>query len=95
MTTSMFIKKTVIKLIILFITVIVFLGASTIFDTILTNELALTQMENSNELYATQQAYHNIVKPIIATLYTIIIGSIVISVVWDTIKYSKRKFKEN
>ena len=66
MTTKKFIIKTTIK--ILIYAIISTIALSLLTNPIITNELALGQMENSNELYLLMETY-NKVRPFISIIY--------------------------
>ena len=61
---------------------------------IITNEMAMGQMENSNELYLAMDMYNNI-KPIISIIYGCIATWFVGTTVYDIYKFIKTETKEN
>lgn len=81
----------IIKIIVLIVIMTILFSIANSFDVVLTNELALTQMENSNELFIAQQSYHQIVKPIVAIVGAIIAGTLAFFIGKDLVKI----FKEN
>lgn len=95
MTTKKFITKTAIKLIILatiIAFVICFLNACGV---IISNNIALGQMENSDSAYIFMKLYNNTIKPCCHSLITLIILYGVGSIGYNTYKFIKTKTKEN
>lgn len=88
MTTKRFIIKTVIKIIIY--AIISTIALSLLTNPIITNELALTQMEHSNELYLLWDVY-NKVRPFISIIYGFITALFVVNTIGDTYKFIKTK----
>ena len=88
MTTKKFIIKTVTK-------ILIYAILSTIVMTIITNpiinnELALGQMENSNELYLLMETY-NKVKHYVSIIYGFVTALFVGTTICDTYKFIKNK----
>ena len=79
----------IIKIIVLIVTMTILFNIANSFDVVLTNELALTQMENSNELFIAQQSYHQIVKPIVALVGAIIAAILAFFIGKDFVKIFK------
>ena len=70
-------KKIFIKSIALIIVLTVIFTIVSSVDTIIRNELALTQLENSNELFMFHEMYNNSIRPLmsfIAVLTVVIFG---------------------
>ena len=88
MTTKRFIIKTTIK--ILIYAIISTIAVSLLTTPIITNELALGQMEHSNELYLLMETY-NKVKPFIFIIYGLITALIADTTIRDTYKFIKTK----
>ena len=86
MTTREFIKKIAIKVVIYSIISTIVLYA--IGMPILTNELALGQMENSDESYVEMETY-NRVKPIISIIYGLVTVLFAATTIDDTHKFIK------
>ena len=91
LTTKKYIIKTAIK-------VIAFMIISTIALTLLqtpviTNEIALGQMENSDEWFLIMETYYKIV-PIIRIVYGCVSAGFIITIIYDTYKFIKTKLKE-
>ena len=81
-----FIKKTAVKIVIFAIVMIL---ASAIFQSmspVVTNEMAMTQMENSNEMFVMMESYNKI-KPMFNTAYSLIILLFVYSIIRDSYKF--------
>jgi len=59
-------------------------------EPIINNELAMTQLENSNELYLMYELY-NFVKPLVATIFVLIIALVAGSACYNVYKYFSTK----
>ena len=66
---------------------------SILTNPIITNELALTQMENSNELYLLMDAY-NKVRPFISIIYGLITALFAGTIIHDICKFIKTKINK-
>lgn len=89
MSRKRFITKITIRALILTIILIFivnFLGAA---DTLIVNELALGQMENSNDAYLLMQLYNNTIKPLCYAIAAIASLVIVVLTATDTYKFLK------
>lgn len=91
MTTKKFIIKNIIK-------IVAFAIISTIAMTLLqspviTNEIAMGQMENSNELFILMDTYYKM-KPIVLVIYGCIVALFVSTIGYDTYKFINTKTKE-
>ena len=90
MNSTKFAVKLTIKISILIIISII---ASIFFHSpVISNELALTQMENSNELYLAVEAY-NRVKPIISVIYGCITALLAGTTICDIYKFITKENK--
>ena len=94
MTTKRFITKTTIKILIYAIISTIVLNI--LYSPVITNELALLQMENSNSLYLLMDTY-NRVKPFISIAYNLITVLFALTTVSDIYKFieSKKNKGEN
>lgn len=94
MTTKKFIIKTTIKIFIY--AIITTIAFSFLTGPIITNELAMGQMENSDELYLLMESYNKI-KPIISVIYGFITVMFAWSITDNTYKFiqSKKNKGEN
>lgn len=88
MTTKKFIIKTTIK--ILIYAIISTIALSLLTNPVINNELALGQMENSNELYLLMEAY-NKVKPFVSIVYGLITAWFACDTIYDVYKFIKTK----
>ena len=88
MSTKKFIVKTAIKVIIY--AIISTVALSLLTSPIITNELAIGQMQNSNELYMLMETY-NEVKHFISIIYGLITAFFVGTTVYDIYKFIKTK----
>ena len=84
MSTKTFIIKLTIK--ILIYAIISVIALSLLNTPIITNELALGQMENSNELYLLMET-SNKLKPFIAVIYGFITGYFIGSIIYNIYKF--------
>lgn len=88
MTTKKFIIKIAIK--VLIFAIISTIARSLLTTPIITNELALLQMEHSNGLYLLMETY-NRVKPFISIIYGFITAVFAVTTISDTYKFIKAK----
>ena len=86
--TKQFVKKTVRRTFVFVFIMIVVSAISQSLAPVITNELALTQMENSNELFILMNTYNKI-KPIFNALYSCAILWFVLTLGRDTYKFAK------
>ncbi len=93
MTPTKFIFKMATKIITFTFLMIVVAAITQSIDPIVSNEMALTQMQNSNELFVFMSTY-NKVKAIINVVFTIIIIWFTGTIARDTYKFFKNQ-KEN
>ena len=91
MSTKKFIIKTVAKIIIFAIVSIIAL--TLLQSPIISNEIALGQMENSNELFLLMETYNKI-RPFIVVIYSCIVLWFTGTVGYDTYKFIQTKLKE-
>lgn len=88
MTTKKFIIRTVVK--VLIYAIISTIALSLLTNPVINNELALGQMENSNELYLLMETY-NKVKPFVSIVYGLITAWFAGDTIYDTYKFMKTK----
>lgn len=93
MQTRQFVEKTIKKIIILFIVILFLISVLRAGATIVSNELALTQFENSDGWYIAQEVYNTAVRPTITTIIFAIISFNVGAISYDTYKFIKEKRK--
>jgi hypothetical protein len=92
MTTKKFIIKTVVMI---FVFAIISTIAMTLLQSpIITNEIALGQMQNDNTAFVIMDNYNKIL-PIITSAYGCITLGFVGKIAYDTYKFIKQKTKEN
>lgn len=91
MTLKKFIIRTSIK--ILAYAIISTIAISLLTNPIITNELAMLQMENSNELYLLMDTY-NKVRPFISIIYGLITALFVGTTIYDIYKFIKTKINK-
>jgi hypothetical protein len=83
-----FVKGTVTKTIIFGFVMIVIAAVSQSVSPVITNELALTQMQNSNEMYIVMSTYDKI-KPIFSIGYLCVISWFAYTIGRDIYRLSK------
>mgnify|MGYP003430122429 CR=1 FL=1 len=88
MSTKKFIIKTTIKVIAY--AILSTIALSLLTNPIITNELALGQMQNSNELYLLMETY-NKVRPFISIIYGLITALFAATTIHDTYKFIQTK----
>lgn len=88
MTTKKFIIKTTIK--VLVYAIISTIAMTLITNPVITNELALGQMENSNELYLLMETY-NKTKHFVSIIYGLITALFAGMTIYDIYKFIKIK----
>ena len=88
MTTKKFIIKTVVNVLVyaIFSTIVL----SLLTNPIINNELAMGQMENSNELYLLMETYNN-VKHFITVIYGLITALFACTTIHDIYKFIKTR----
>ncbi len=91
MSTKKFIIKTAIKILIyaIFSTI----ALSLLTNPIINNELAMGQMQNSNELYLLMEIY-NKVKHFVSIIYGLITALFAGATIHDTYKFFKNKYNK-
>lgn len=92
MTIKKFIIKNTVKIIIFAIISIIVM--TWLQSPVITNEIAMGQMENSNELFMLMETY-NKVKPFITVAYGCITILFVGSIAYSTYKFIKSKKEKN
>lgn len=90
MSTKKFIIKTIAKLIV--ITILSVICITLIQSPVISNQVALGQMDNDDRLFILMEMY-NKVRPVIDIVYGCIVGIIVGSIIYDIYKFIKFKYK--
>jgi hypothetical protein len=88
MSTKKFIIKIAIKVIVY--AILSTIAFSLLTNPVITNDLALGQMENSNELYLLMDT-HNKIKPFVSIIYGLITALFAGTTIHDTYKFIKTK----
>ena len=88
MTIKRFIIRTILKIIIY--AILSTIALSLLTSPVITNELALTQMENSNELYMLMETYNKI-RPFISIIYGLITCWFASTTIYDIYHFIKTK----
>ena len=96
MTLKKFITKTIRKIIVFTFAMVIIGSIMQSMSPVISNEMALTQMENSNEMFILMNTY-NKVRPIVDVVYSGIIIFFVYTIGRDTYKFIKnyKNEKEN
>lgn len=89
MSRKQFITKTATRVIVLTIVFIVIFNLMGVFDTMISNELALGQMENSNEAFAFIQIYNGTIKPLVSLAMSLAASAMVIFTILDIYEFIK------
>lgn len=86
--TKQFVKKTIRRTMIFAIVMFIFAAISQSMSPVISNSLALTQMQNDNVMYVVINTYNKI-KPIFNALYSCVILWFVCTLGRDTYKFAK------
>lgn len=89
-----FVKKSIVKTIIFAVIMCIIASIAQSLSPVVSNALALTQMQNSDEMYMLMNTYNNI-RPIINALYICVIAFFVYTLSRDTYKFVKTINTEN
>lgn len=89
-----FVMKTATKIILFAVLVMIITGLTLPVGYVISNEIAMAQMENSNEAYILMSTYNNI-KHIAGYAWGIIVGVFVCGIVRDIYKFVKTVSKED
>jgi hypothetical protein len=88
MTTKKFIYKTIIK--ILIYAIISMIAIFILTNPIITNHIALGQMQNDDTLYLLMDAYYKI-RPFVSFIYNCVTALFVGTIIYDTYKFIQTK----
>ena len=88
-----FVTKTITKIIVFAFCMIMLASIGQAMSPVISNELALTQMENSKELFVAMDTYNRI-RPLVTTAFTLIVVMFVCANIRDIYKFIKT-VKEN
>ena len=91
MSVKKFVFKTTVKTIVF--VVLSTIALSLLQSPVISNNIALGQMENSDELYVLWETY-NKVRPIVSVIYGLLVLWFVGTVGYDVYKFIKQKIKE-
>lgn len=86
--TKQFVVKTLRKIIIFTLVMIIVTSIGQALNPIISNELALTQMQNDNTMFVIMDTYDK-VKPIITFIYAIVVIWFTSTIARDTYKFVK------
>ena len=89
-----FIKKTIVKVFIFSVVMVIISSIVYSMNPVLTNELALSQMQNSNEMYVLMNTYYKS-RPILSFTYCIIIILFMRNIICDVHRFVKNINEEN
>lgn len=82
------IKKLICKIVIFVVLVVVFTSIDRSVNVVISNELALTQMRNSNEMYIFVDTYNRL-RPILGLIYAGMVIGIAGTLTYDIFKLVK------
>ena len=85
---KLFVKKTIVKTAVFAFIMVVIAALVQSASPLVSNELALTQMQNSNEMYVLMNTYNKI-RPIVNVVYAGIVALFVYTLGRDTSKFVK------
>lgn len=91
MTTETFVKKTIVRIAIIVLISILVLSFLDAVDTVISNHLALGQMENSDGMFILMEVYEKAIQPTTIGILTFVIGYNVGVIAYDTYKFIKTK----
>ena len=91
MTTEKFIKKIIIKAIILIILTTFIVSFTNSMDALVSNYIALGQMENDDVMFVVMETYNNAIRPTATFAYTAITLYIIATFGIDIVKFIKNK----
>lgn len=91
MTTEKFIKKTIIKVIVIVLISVFVFGFMNAANAIISNHLALGQMENSDGMLIIMEMYKNAIRPTILWILTAVIVYNAGAIAYDVYKFIKIK----
>ena len=86
--TKQFIKKTARRTLIFVIVMFIVAAITQSISPVITNQMALTQMETSNELFIAMNTYNKL-KPVVTIIYSCVILWFVCTLGRDTYKFVK------
>lgn len=89
-----FTKKMIKKIVIFIVFLVVISAIGQSVSPIVTNEMALTQMQNSNEMYMLMNTYNKI-RPIINLVYVFIVSYFIGNISRDIYKFVKTVSEED
>lgn len=92
--TKQFVKKTIKRVLIFVFVMIIMTAIGQSISPTISNELALTQMQSSNEMFVLMNTYSNI-KPIVNIVYSCVILWFMYTLGRDTYKFAKTINTEN
>ena len=91
MTTERFVKKTIVRIAIVVIISIFAFSFMNVADTIVSNHLALGQMENSDGLFILMEMYEKAIQPTMLGILSVVIVFNFGAIAYDTYKFIKTK----
>jgi hypothetical protein len=91
MTTEKFVKKTIVRIVVMILISVFAFSFMNASNAIISNYVALGQMENSDGMFIFMEIYNNAIRPIMVGILTAVIGYGVGMIVYDTYKFIKRK----
>ena len=91
MTTEKFVKKTIVKMIVIVLISVFAFSFMNASNAIISNYVALGQMENSDGMFIFMEMYKNAIQPTMLGIVAVVIGYNVGVIIYDTYKFIKTK----
>ena len=93
--TELIVKRIARRLLLLVVTLTILIGVLNAGGAILNNELALTQMENSDLLFILKEVYFNAVRPIVEVIIAAVSVYFIGFTIYDTYLIIKNRKETN
>lgn len=95
MSTERFVRKLLIRIVVLIIICTITFSLNGAITTILNNHIAIGQLENDDAAFLTMELFNNALRPSINIIGVVVIIAVVASSIYDTIKFIKNKRMTN
>ena len=95
MSTERFVRKLLIRIVVLIIICTITFSLNGAITTILNNHIAIGQLENDDVAFLTMELFNNALRPSINIIGVVVIIAVVASSIYDTIKFIKNKRMTN
>jgi hypothetical protein len=91
MTTEKFVKKTIVRIVAMILISVFAFSFMNASNAIISNYVALGQMENSDSMFIFMEIYNNAIRPGMVGILTAVIGCGVGAIIYDTYKFIKKR----